>query len=80
MSMKTIRKAVIGCAVAAAFTLASAAQLQAMPRLHQTNGTWDGSPVVVRAQTKAPTGFFEELWGFLTHVFGATGATIDPDG
>lgn len=82
MSKKFLHKTVVPFAIAGIFTLVSAAQLQAMPRLHQATRGWDATPVAVQSQTQTQerTGFFEEVWSFLTSLFGAEGASISPNG
>lgn len=80
MTKKFFHKAVVPVAIAGVFTLVSAVQLQALPRLHQTNQSWNGTPAVTQTQHQASRGFFEEVWSFLTSLFGAVGSTIDPNG
>ncbi|HKI87161.1 MAG TPA: hypothetical protein VKA53_10520 [Thermoanaerobaculia bacterium] len=80
MSRKFFHKTVIPFAIAGVFTLVSAAQLQAMPRLHQAARGWDATPVAAQSQTQARSGFFEQVWSFLTSLFAGEGATINPNG
>lgn len=80
MSKKLFHKTVVPLAIAGVFTLVSAAQLQAMPRFHQTNHSWNGTPSVTQTQHQASRSIFEEMWSFLTSLFSGEGASINPNG